>query len=109
VRTHRLLAHGSEPVRAHGRLHRFVARAGRQPSAQPRRLGRGLALAPILTRLDAVLDGRETMRRAVFGAGRNGIGSDGICDDNGNRAERVEDTARLLAHGSSISWFPEGV
>src|SRR5690606_36726745 len=93
-------------MRALGRLHGLVTRAGRQSRAQPRRLRRGLALATILTLLDAVLDRREPVRRAVLGPGRDSLGDAGIGDDNGNRAELLEDAAKLLAHGSSISWFP---
>jgi hypothetical protein len=71
VRTDRFFAHGSEPVRTHRRAQILEALAARQSRFQPRRLRLSRRGAPIVARLDSVLDRREALLGLVFGAGRD--------------------------------------
>src|SRR5690606_10402399 len=99
VRAHRLLADRREAMLSNGLLHGLVRRPGRQLRAQPRRLRRGLALAAVFARLDAVLDRGKSLGGAVLRTG----------DDHRDRAELVANAARLVAHGAQYLMFLRGV
>jgi hypothetical protein len=66
VRTDRFFADGREPVRSHRVAKLLETLAARDPGFEPRRLGLARRRAPIVARLDSVLDRREALLGLVF-------------------------------------------